>query len=71
MNQNKLAEPAPTRLAYHIKEAAALLGVSRCLIFRLLAEGQLGSIRIGNRRLIPADELKAFLRRECAVQGVK
>ncbi|MBS1941291.1 MAG: helix-turn-helix domain-containing protein [Bacteroidetes bacterium] len=59
------------RLSVSVEEAARMLGVCRGLVFRLLREGQLKSVRIGKRRLIPAEELKAFLQRECAVQGVK
>ncbi len=46
------------RLAYPIKEAAALAGVGRSTILRLAAEGKLRSIRIAGRRLIPADALR-------------
>lgn len=63
--------PTPERLSVTVKEAAGMLGVGRSLIFRLLAEGQLKGLLVGNRRLIPVHELKAFLQRECAFKGSK
>jgi excisionase family DNA binding protein len=50
------------RRAYSVEEAAKLLGVSRVTIFRRLAEGRIGSIRFGRRRLIPVHALETLLR---------
>jgi excisionase family DNA binding protein len=50
------------RRAYSVEEAAKLLGVSRVTIFRRLAEGRIGSIRLGRRRLIPTHALETLLR---------
>lgn len=51
------------RAAYRVEEAAAILGIGRTNIFRLMGLGVLGSIRIGRRRLIPALEIQAFIKR--------
>jgi len=49
------------RMAYRPEEAAAAIGVSRDMIFKLLASGQLKGWRIGAARLISADEIKRFI----------
>jgi len=53
--------PAP--LAYSVEEAAAMLGVGRTCIFFLIKEGQIKSVKIGRRRVVPATELASFLER--------
>lgn len=60
----KKYEPNPDRLTYSIEQAARALGVGRSLVFTLLKEGQLKSIRVGKRRLVLATELQAFLDRQ-------
>lgn len=49
------------RLAYSVQEAVFLLGLSRTHINRLIASGELGSIKAGSRRLIPHAAVLAFL----------
>ena len=49
-------EPAPRNLS--IAEAASLLGVSRSTVYNRLRTGELRSVRIGRRRLIPSSELE-------------
>ena len=65
----KKPELIPDRLTFSIEEAARALGVGRSLIFTLLKEGQLKSIRVGRRRLIPSGELQAFLDRQAQKAG--
>ncbi|OYQ35722.1 hypothetical protein CHU93_01445 [Sandarakinorhabdus cyanobacteriorum] len=48
----------PSKLAYSVKDACALIGLSRSKIYALMASGELGSIRVGGRRLIPADAIR-------------
>lgn len=50
-----------TRLSYRPNEAARALGISRDTVFKLLASGDLRSLKIGQARLIPADSLRDFL----------
>ena len=53
------------KLVYSVREAAAALGVGRSLIFALLADGSLESIRVGaKRRLIPAQAITAYIERQ-------
>jgi excisionase family DNA binding protein len=48
------------RLAYSVKEAATLIGVSGRTISREIQRGRLAVVRVGRRVLIPADALAAF-----------
>lgn len=57
-----MAHPAPAvaERLYSIAEAAALWSLSRDVIERLLARGELEFVRIGARRRIPASALEAY-----------
>lgn len=64
-------EPKPlfretSPLAVSVKEAAATVGISRSEFYKLLNEGEIKSIRIGRRNLIPMEELKTFV-----AQGIR
>jgi excisionase family DNA binding protein len=50
-----------TKLLHSVPEAAELLGVKKSKLYGLLATGELGSVRVGSRRLIPATELQRFV----------
>jgi len=49
------------RLLLTTAEAAQALGVGRTTLFRLLASGAVGSVRIGNCRRIPCSSLRAYV----------
>jgi excisionase family DNA binding protein len=51
---------APDRLL-SIPEAAATLGLGRSLTYSEIAAGRLRSIRVGRRRLIPADAIRSYI----------
>jgi excisionase family DNA binding protein len=53
-------------LAYHLNEAARLSRLSRASLYKLLASGELKSIKVAGRRLIPADALRSLLQPEVA-----
>jgi excisionase family DNA binding protein len=56
---------ARTRAAYTVEETrAALGGVSRDYLYRLIRNGELKSQLLGGRRLIPASELERIARGE-------
>lgn len=44
-----------------MKEVASALHVGRSTAFGLVASGQLRSVRIGRRRLVPAEALEQFI----------
>jgi excisionase family DNA binding protein len=41
-------------------DTGKLLGLGRSTVFRLVREGQLASVRVGRRRLMPVKEIHAF-----------
>jgi excisionase family DNA binding protein len=45
--------PVEERLAVSVKEAARLLGISPEVAYRAVQEGEIPSIRIGGRILVP------------------
>lgn len=49
-----------------IVEAAQRLGVGRSMIYELLGEGSLPSIRLGTRRLIPVKALDELIEKRMA-----
>lgn len=51
------------RLLYSIPDAADQLSVSARVLERLIAAGQVDTVKIGRRRLIPADALTAYVER--------
>jgi excisionase family DNA binding protein len=50
------------RLALSLSEVAEALGVGRTMVYRLTSSGQLTSIQIGKRRLIPVHVLDEWIR---------
>lgn len=51
---------APERLL-GVDEAAAMLGIGRSRLYDEIAAGQLRSIRVGRRRLVPASAIAEFI----------
>lgn len=54
----------PKRLAYKLKEAAQLIGVSESSLRRVINSGQLRSLHMFRHILIPATELERFIELE-------
>jgi excisionase family DNA binding protein len=50
-------------LLVSVEEGAAVLGLSRAVMYRLLKAGELRSIKVGSRRLLHVDELRSFAAR--------
>lgn len=49
------------RISYTITEAIAATGIGRSTLFALIRDDRVKSVRIGRRRLILADSLRAFV----------
>ena len=49
------------KAAFRVKEAAAVYGVSKTKLYELMGAGQLKSVMVGGRRLIPRTELDALI----------
>lgn len=47
------------------REVAATLSIGRSKVFELLATGELASVKIGRRRLIPRAALSEYVGRLC------
>ena len=64
------ANSADDRLALSITEAARLLGVGRTTVYQeLIDTGQLRTVKIGTRRLVPVSEIHAFLAKQLAAEA--
>jgi excisionase family DNA binding protein len=53
--------PPPNRLLYPVPEVAVLLGVEQRLIWKYIETGDLRSVKLGRRRLVPMDAIHQFL----------
>lgn len=51
----------PPRLAYSLTEAALVTGLSLSTINRRLASGEIRSVKVGRRRLVPVSELQRMV----------
>ncbi len=54
-------EPPPEKLAFTLKEASAAIGVGRTTLYAAIADGRLLALKMGNRTLIPAESLRAWI----------
>lgn len=52
------------RVTLRPEEAAQRLGVSRTVVYRLIAEGRIRSLKIGRSRRVSVDALRAFVEAE-------
>jgi excisionase family DNA binding protein len=59
-DSGKMAHP-PNRLLYPVPEVAILLGVEQRLIWKYIETGDLRSVKLGRRRLVPWDAIQQFL----------
>lgn len=49
-------------LAYSLDHAAALIDLSRRSLYRLIDRGELRTVKVGRRRLVPTMELERLMR---------
>ena len=61
--QNETSQPDLCPVLLSVAEAARALGIGRSLLYQLLADGEIASVSIGRRRLVPADALTAYVER--------
>jgi excisionase family DNA binding protein len=61
MLPKSIASEVEAKRALRVNEASALYGISRSLIYKIMAEGTLRTVKIGGRRLIPRDALEALI----------
>jgi excisionase family DNA binding protein len=53
--------PAAVPLSVSVEEAARLFGLGRSNLFKLIESGELRSVKVGSRRLVPRLALEEFL----------
>jgi excisionase family DNA binding protein len=60
---DRLQQEGPTavRLTFTVAEAARCLGISRTLAYELVARGELPSVRLGRRLVIPRRALERIV----------
>ncbi len=49
------------KLMYSVDEAAEQLGIGRTLVYELIREERLRTVKLGNRRLVARVDLEAFI----------
>lgn len=54
------AAPAPDRLL-DVEAAAAELGIGRTMAYGLVGRGELRTVRVGRRRLVPASAIAEYI----------
>ncbi|WP_408590045.1 helix-turn-helix domain-containing protein [Novosphingobium sp.] len=54
----------PPKIGYSIKEACEASSLGRSSIYNHIAAGRLKAIRVGGRRIIPAESLHALINGE-------
>lgn len=66
--------PAPggtvSKLTYSVDEAAQVLGVSRCTLYKLIHRSDFPALKVGNRQLISREGLAEWVRRQAGGQGM-
>lgn len=51
------------KLLYEVSEASVMTSLGRSKLYELLAAGEIESVKVGKRRLIPAQALETFVER--------
>ena len=57
------------KLAVTVPEAAAMIGISESMLWKLLADGDLARVKIGRRTLIRVLDLERFLESHTEAQA--
>jgi excisionase family DNA binding protein len=58
--------PVREKLAYSINEAIALSSLSRTTLYKLIARGELKTVMVAGRRLVPREALHLLLQPNAA-----
>ena len=57
------------KLLVGVEEAAAILSLGRSKAFELVAAGEIESLKVGRRRLIPVQALDTYVQRQREIQA--
>lgn len=63
MSDQETARPAVPAVLYNVAEAAEALRLSKCAIYELIRSGQLRTVKVGRRRLVPVEALSEWVAR--------
>jgi excisionase family DNA binding protein len=58
-----LNRPPVLARAVSVEDGAAMLGIGRTTMFGLVRSGEVGTVTIGRRRLVPVADIDAYLDR--------
>jgi excisionase family DNA binding protein len=61
MSKSEISEP----LAYRVEQFCKLIGLGRTAFYERVKDGRIRTIRIGGRRLVPAEEAQRLAREGC------
>jgi excisionase family DNA binding protein len=48
------------KIGYSIDEAVEASGIGRTTLYELMGSGEIESVKVGRRRIIPADSIRAY-----------
>lgn len=57
------------RIAISVEEAAHMVGLSRAAFYPLVMAGDVPSVKVGSRRLVPVEALREWMDRQLAAAG--
>jgi excisionase family DNA binding protein len=63
------AEDPATALLLHVEDACRLMQINRDRVYRLIAAGELASLKIAGSRRIPRASIDAFIERQLAADA--
>jgi excisionase family DNA binding protein len=69
MRQRQVASDVPVVLLLTIEQAAQALSIGRSLMFALVLENKIASVKVGRYRRVPVEALRAFIQQQ-SQQGV-
>jgi excisionase family DNA binding protein len=58
------------KLTYTVEECARAIGIGRTSVYELIATGELLTVKIGGRRLVPVSAARALLESAIAVEEI-
>jgi excisionase family DNA binding protein len=61
MSKSEISEP----LTYRVAQFCKLIGLGKTAFYERVRDGRIRTIRIGGRRLVPADEAQRLIREGC------
>jgi excisionase family DNA binding protein len=62
LRKRRAPPPLDTAIAYTVRDASHVSGLSRSKLFGLIKDGKIRSVFVCGRRLIPADALRELVR---------